>query len=159
MDREAWRAVIHGITKSRTRLSDLTELNWIIHILTCSMWDSQFTNTKPFIWGYSLYHNLNFGPNAIFSPTEMALDTHLWSVMMDKCIMVAGKDPQTIYFNTFIRRIEGLRDLPQGYPALWVCVFKILFLDILFQSFISSLLCGSQRPFPEVDSQEDSGNS
>ena len=46
MDREAWRAVIHGITKSRTRLSDLTELNWIIHILTCSMWDSQFTNTS-----------------------------------------------------------------------------------------------------------------
>ena len=26
MDREAWRAVIHGVTKSRTRLSDLTEL-------------------------------------------------------------------------------------------------------------------------------------
>ena len=29
MDREAWRAVIHGVTKSRTRLSDWTELNWI----------------------------------------------------------------------------------------------------------------------------------
>ena len=28
MDREAWRAVIHGIAKSRTRLSDWTELNW-----------------------------------------------------------------------------------------------------------------------------------
>ena len=27
MDREAWRAVIHGFTKSRTRLSDSTELN------------------------------------------------------------------------------------------------------------------------------------
>ena len=27
MDREAWRAVIHGATKSRTRLSDGTELN------------------------------------------------------------------------------------------------------------------------------------
>ena len=26
MDREAWRAVIHGVTKSRTRLSDRTEL-------------------------------------------------------------------------------------------------------------------------------------
>ena len=26
MDREAWRAVIHGVAKSRTRLSDLTEL-------------------------------------------------------------------------------------------------------------------------------------
>ena len=28
MDREAWRAVIHGIAKSWTRLSDWTELNW-----------------------------------------------------------------------------------------------------------------------------------
>ena len=27
MDREAWDAAIHGLTKSRTRLSDLTELN------------------------------------------------------------------------------------------------------------------------------------
>ena len=27
MDREAWCAVIHGVTKSRTRLSDCTELN------------------------------------------------------------------------------------------------------------------------------------
>ena len=28
MDREAWRAVIHGVTKNRTRLSDWSELNW-----------------------------------------------------------------------------------------------------------------------------------
>ena len=27
MDREAWRAVVHGVAKSRTQLSDLTELN------------------------------------------------------------------------------------------------------------------------------------
>ena len=30
MDREAWRAVIHGVAKSRKRLSDWTELNWLI---------------------------------------------------------------------------------------------------------------------------------
>ena len=29
MDREAWHAVIHGVTKSRTRLSDWTELRLI----------------------------------------------------------------------------------------------------------------------------------
>ena len=28
MDREAWRAAVHGITKSQTQLSDCTELNW-----------------------------------------------------------------------------------------------------------------------------------
>ena len=28
MDREAWRAAIHGVTKSWTRLSDCTELRF-----------------------------------------------------------------------------------------------------------------------------------
>ena len=39
MDREAWRAVIHGVAKSQTRLSDWTELNWIMsdveHLFMC----------------------------------------------------------------------------------------------------------------------------
>ena len=29
MDREAWRAAIHGVVKHQTRLRDWTELNWI----------------------------------------------------------------------------------------------------------------------------------
>ena len=31
MHREAWRAAIHGVAKSRTRLSDWTELNWLTY--------------------------------------------------------------------------------------------------------------------------------
>ena len=27
IDREAWRAAVHGVAKSQTQLSDLTELN------------------------------------------------------------------------------------------------------------------------------------
>ena len=34
MNREAWRAVIHGVTKSRTRLSDWTEL---MQLCVCSV--------------------------------------------------------------------------------------------------------------------------
>ena len=30
MDREAWHAVIHGVAKNWTRLSDWTELNWVL---------------------------------------------------------------------------------------------------------------------------------
>ena len=33
MDRETWRAAIHGVAKSRTRLSDSTELNSSQHYL------------------------------------------------------------------------------------------------------------------------------
>ena len=40
MDREAWRAAIHGVTKSWTQLSDGTELN-------CS-WGSQGKNTQEY---------------------------------------------------------------------------------------------------------------
>ena len=28
MDKEAWHAAVHEVAKSRTRLSDWTELNW-----------------------------------------------------------------------------------------------------------------------------------
>ena len=37
MDREAWHAAIHGITKSRTRLSDWTELNWTDVVYPCAL--------------------------------------------------------------------------------------------------------------------------
>ena len=35
MDREAWRATLHGVTKSRTRLSDWTELSWTHNEVLC----------------------------------------------------------------------------------------------------------------------------
>ena len=37
MDREAWHAVIHGVAKSQTPLSDLTELIYVISICICSI--------------------------------------------------------------------------------------------------------------------------
>ena len=37
MDREAWRAAIHGVAKSGKRLSDWTELNWRINYVTASL--------------------------------------------------------------------------------------------------------------------------
>ena len=32
MDREAWRAAIHGVAKSQTRLSDWSKLNWTVYV-------------------------------------------------------------------------------------------------------------------------------
>ena len=32
MDREAWHAAIHGVTKSQTQLSDWIELSWTLYL-------------------------------------------------------------------------------------------------------------------------------
>ena len=43
MDREAWRAAVHGVAKSWTRLSNWTELNWVFclgFILLGTLWVS-----------------------------------------------------------------------------------------------------------------------
>ena len=40
MDKEAWRAAIHGVAKSQTWLSDWTELNILLYIHTTSSYDS-----------------------------------------------------------------------------------------------------------------------
>ena len=37
MDREAWRAAIHGVAKSRTRLSDWSDLIWA-HVTRIESW-------------------------------------------------------------------------------------------------------------------------
>ena len=50
MDREAWRAAIHGVAKSRTRLSDWTELNWTDKN-TCVPWNFVFS---AFVLGINL---------------------------------------------------------------------------------------------------------
>ena len=38
MDREAWRAAIHGVAKSRTWLSNWTELNWTNYVYVVFSW-------------------------------------------------------------------------------------------------------------------------
>ena len=44
-DKEAWRAVIHGVAKSQTWLSDWTELNWVW------MKTTNLTTRPPWTWG------------------------------------------------------------------------------------------------------------
>ena len=45
MDREAWRAAVHGVTKSQTRLSDWTELN--SNVVNLSFFPLQLLNSCP----------------------------------------------------------------------------------------------------------------
>ena len=48
MDRKAWRAAIHGVAKSRTQLSDWTELNWT----EWNMWNFYLKNLQRKTSGY-----------------------------------------------------------------------------------------------------------
>ena len=64
IDREAWRAVIHGVTKSRTRLSHWTELywsnikketnlslnSWYFNTITLSHWVLWIQKSKLLLW-------------------------------------------------------------------------------------------------------------
>ena len=48
MDREAWRAAVHGVAKSRTQLSEGTDLNPIV-LAPFFGKDDQFTSEMPFL--------------------------------------------------------------------------------------------------------------
>ena len=56
MDREAWRAVIHGVAKSRTRLSDWTELKTLLINTICWYKVNKVEQGRLFLltWSYKI---------------------------------------------------------------------------------------------------------
>ena len=52
MDRETWHAAVHGVSKSRTRLSNWTELNWTGTVQERSKGDTACLTTSqiPSLW-------------------------------------------------------------------------------------------------------------
>ena len=83
MDREAWRAVVHRVAKSWTRLSDWTELNWNIkgpencrEIFFFSVWRflwSSWVSTSLFLLVPTLY-----GSNILLLRQEIHLLSALY---------------------------------------------------------------------------------
>ena len=50
MDREAWSAVAHGVTKSQTWLSDWTELNWNMALSFSQMFNRGNAKLITYLW-------------------------------------------------------------------------------------------------------------
>ena len=50
MDREAWRAAVHGVAKSWTWLSDWTELNWTYPWMPTKVMSIDVGVTNKFWW-------------------------------------------------------------------------------------------------------------
>ena len=49
MDREAWRAAVHGVTKSQTWLNNWTELNWMFYAVNQNKAKQKKTNKNSWI--------------------------------------------------------------------------------------------------------------
>ena len=60
MDREAWRAAVHGVAKSQTRLGDWTELNWrhwfLVSLLISFPLLKQLLHTWLLVTRFQLFH-------------------------------------------------------------------------------------------------------
>jgi len=79
MDREAWHAAIHGVAKSRTWLSDWTELNWLlenlfIHLFKEELWESVH-RVRGMAVSSKIHRKLIVFPDPIHQPlgTELIL--------------------------------------------------------------------------------------
>ena len=79
MDREAWRAAIHGVAKNRTWLSDLTELNCWLSVRTAIYVAFQCDPSYPTSQLYSSLENSlqSLWKPAIWQPLEA--EEHGWS--------------------------------------------------------------------------------
>ena len=91
MDREAWHAAVHGVSKSQTRLSDWTELNiqWVMRAckgqgcLYC-FWDSQI---DTIIWAL---RSMSLSYFALFC--HFSLFCHLWDHLPAKSCLSPGQE-------------------------------------------------------------------
>ena len=108
MDREAWRAVIHGVAKIRTRLSDWSDLIWIIihiDIFSYAYW--------PFV--YLLWRNVHLSPLPI---------SKLFPFCYWKCFLFFGYQSKYWIIQSKYWISIQILDLQIFSPFLWALFYS-----------------------------------
>ena len=109
MNREAWRAVVHGVAKSRTRLRNWTELNWSIEEHLCCFWILTVTSKA--------YINILF---KVFVVVD--INFHLNDVITCKCdrwnILVQFSSVPQLSLTLWPHGLQHTR-LPYWSPTPW----------------------------------------
>ena len=120
MGREAWRAAIHGVAKSRTRLSDWTELNWSSYQLAQrfahdSLWLAGTQLCKLSTWWVSdnKIHSKDPAPNFNVSKLVSLLSFSLMSLPK-----VTWKKIHSLWPQTDFVCFPILHTNPRALPAL-----------------------------------------
>ena len=149
MDREAWRAAIHGVLKSRTRLRDWTELNW-----TLGEWSHHC--------GYlviKIYFFFFFNSSSVYSlpPLNIFSFCKLHTVSVLYCAHLCMK--YSFGISSFLEEISSLllsivffyffvfftlKSFLCLLAILWSCTFRweYLFFSLLpFTSLLFSAIC------------------
>ena len=81
MDREAWHAVIHGVAGSQTRLSDWTELNWMVKNLSAGAGDIRDAGLVP---GSGRSPGGGNGNPLQYSCRENPMDRGVWQAIVHR---------------------------------------------------------------------------
>ena len=102
MDREAWRAAIHGVAKSRTRLSDWTDLN------------QSYSSSSTHVWMWELDYKESWAPK----------NWCFWTVVLEKtlespldCKEIQPVNPKGSQSWIFIGKTDAEAETPILWPS------------------------------------------
>ena len=112
MDREAWRAAIYGVAKSRTRLSDWSDL----------IWSDYFANKGPSSQAYGFSNGHVWMWDLDFEESWALKNWCFWTVVLEKTLEspLDGKEIQLVHLKGYQSWIFiGRTDAKAETPILW----------------------------------------